>query len=134
MWRHNVSRNLSWKGQQGDMVGFIPADCVMHKAPQGRGYIKLEETEHHPWAGFKPSPEPVIAGHEFHYSALENLDTNVKFAYRVKRGAGINGILDGIVINNTLASYAHLRDTATNHWAQRFIQFVQYCKQENRKM
>ena len=123
-----LSRQLSWKGNSGEMVGFIPADCVMHKAPQGRGYIKLEETADHPWGPFKPSPEPVIAGHEFHYSALENLDTNVKFAYQVKRGAGINGKADGIVINNTLASYAHLRDTAANHWAQRFIQFVQHCK------
>ncbi len=123
-----LSRNLRWKDQQGEMVGFIPADCVMHEAPQGRGYIKLQETEHHPWANFKPTPEPVIAGHEFHYSALENLDPEVRFAYTVKRGSGVNGQSDGIIINNTLASYAHLRDTAANHWAQRFVQFVQHCK------
>ena len=126
-----LSRSLSWQGESGEMVGFIPADCVMHKAPQGRGYIKLEETAHHPWSPFKPSPEPVIAGHEFHYSALENIDSSVKFAYNVKRGSGINGQNDGIVINNTLACYAHLRDTASNHWAQRFVQFVQHCKQLN---
>jgi len=123
-----LSRNLQWQDQSGEMVGFIPADCVMHKAPQGRGYIQLEETALHPWGSFQPSPQPIIAGHEFHYSALENLPTDVKFAYQVKRGAGINGEADGIVINNTLASYAHLRDTAANHWAQRFIQFVQQCK------
>ena len=129
-----LSRSLSWNEQKGEMVGFIPADCVMHKAPQGRGYIKLEETRHHPWVPYKPSPEPVIAGHEFHYSALENLDMNVKFAYQVKRGSGINGKSDGIVINNTLACYAHLRDTAANHWAQRFIQFVQDCKQKKSEL
>ena len=123
-----LSRNLNWNEQHGEMVGFIPADCVMHTTPQGRGYIKLEETEAHPWATFKPQPSPVIAGHEFHYSALENLDPDVKFAYRVKRGSGITGEYDGIVINNTLACYAHLRDTASNHWAQRFVQFVQLCK------
>ncbi|VAW65378.1 Protein similar to cobyrinic acid a,c-diamide synthetase clustered with dissimilatory sulfite reductase [hydrothermal vent metagenome] len=123
-----LSRSLSWQEQQGEMVGFIPADCVMHSTPQGRGYIKLEETAHHPWAQYKPSPEPVVAGHEFHYSALENLDPGLKFAYKVKRGAGINGEHDGIIINNTLANYAHLRETTANHWAQRFIQFVQHCK------
>jgi len=100
----------------------------MHNTPQGRGYIKLEETPEHPWSSFLPTPEPVIAGHEFHYSALENLDPDLIFAYRVKRGAGITGEFDGIVINNTLACYAHLRDTASNHWAQRFVQFVQHCK------
>ena len=123
-----LSRSLRWKAQQGEMVGFIPADCVMHTAPQGRGYIKLQETPQHPWADFEPSPEIVIAGHEFHYSALENLDPQTRFAYTVKRGAGINGVSDGIIINNTLASYAHLRDTSANHWAQRFVQFVQHCK------
>lgn len=123
-----LSRSLKWNQQSGEMVGFIPADCIMYEKPQGRGYIKLEETENHPWHDFQPEPEPVIAGHEFHYSALENIDSDVKFAYRVKRGSGINGQYDGIVINNTLACYAHLRDTASNHWAQRFIQFVQHCK------
>jgi len=123
-----LSRSLRWKDQQGEMVGFIPADCVMHKTPQGRGYIKLQETPQHPWAQYKPSPEPVIAGHEFHYSALENLHPQTQFAYKVKRGAGVNGESDGIILNNTLASYAHLRDTGANHWAQRFIQFVQHCK------
>ncbi len=123
-----LSRTLNWKDQHGDMVGFIPADCVMHKTPQGRGYIQLKETAHHLWSAFKPSPEPVIAGHEFHYSALENIDANVKFAYQVKRGSGINGKADGIVLKNTLACYAHLRDTAANHWAQRFVQFIQHCK------
>ena len=127
-----LSRSLQWKQENGEMVGFIPANCIMHETPQGRGYIKLEETESHPWGGFEPAPETVIAGHEFHYSALDKLDGDVKFAYRVKRGAGIDGHNDGIVINNTLASYAHLRDTASNHWAQRFIQFVQHCKTQNR--
>ncbi|VAW64510.1 Protein similar to cobyrinic acid a,c-diamide synthetase clustered with dissimilatory sulfite reductase [hydrothermal vent metagenome] len=123
-----LSRSLNWKDQRGEMVGFIPADCMMHKTPQGRGYIQLRETAHHLWSAFKPSPEPEIAGHEFHYSALENIDANVKFAYQVKRGSGINGKADGIVIKNTLACYAHLRDTAANHWAQRFVQFIQHCK------
>jgi len=123
-----LSRRLNWQDQHGKMVGFIPADCVMHETPQGRGYIQLEETSSHPWGNFKPTPDATIGGHEFHYSALENLQAGVKFAYKVKRGSGINGESDGIVIKNTLASYAHLRDTATNHWAQRFVQFVQQCK------
>lgn len=127
-----LSRKLSWSDQQGDMVGFIPADCVMHDKPQGRGYIQLEETPTHPWHEYPPQPSPVISAHEFHYSSLENLAPDVKFAYRVKRGSGITGEFDGIIINNTLACYAHLRDTASNHWAQRFVQFVQHCKRTKR--
>lgn len=127
-----LSRSLSWDEQQGEMVGFIPADCVMHEKPKGRGYIQLEETTSHPWLDYLPQPAPVISAHEFHYSSLENLDPDVKFAYRVKRGSGITGEFDGIIINNTLACYAHLRDTASNHWAQRFVQFVQHCKRTKR--
>ncbi|VAW55698.1 Protein similar to cobyrinic acid a,c-diamide synthetase clustered with dissimilatory sulfite reductase [hydrothermal vent metagenome] len=146
-----LSRQLSWKDQTGEMVGFLPADCIMHKRPQGRGYVKLLETADHPWnvtdgnvtddiaienskttqtdeTIASISPEQTIAAHEFHYSALENLELDVKFAYQVKRGSGINGESDGIVINNTLACYAHLRDTAANRWATRFISFVQHCK------
>ncbi len=136
-----LSRQLRWNNQKGDMVGFIPADCVMHKRPQGRGYVKLQESKNHPWRisdtiqtsdkqAFN-SPEQVIAAHEFHYSSLENLQLDVKFAYQVKRGAGINGKSDGIVIKNTLACYAHLRDTTANHWTARFIRFVQHCKKES---
>lgn len=127
-----LSRSLSWNEQQGDMVGFIPADCIMHEKPQGRGYIQLEETPSHPWLDCPPQPAAVISGHEFHYSSLENLQPDVKFAYRVKRGSGITGKFDGIVMNNTLACYAHLRDTKNNHWAQRFVQFVQHCKRTKR--
>lgn len=120
-----LTRSLKWKGQQAEMVGIIQADTIMHERPQGRGYIRLTETEHHLWA---PQSEHEIAGHEFHYSALENLDPNTEFAYRVQRGTGIDGEFDGIVYKNLLACYAHLRDTRANHWASRFVNFVRRCK------
>ncbi len=123
-----LTRRLDWQGQSGEMVGFVPADCVMHATPQGRGYIKLEATDLHPWTNYLPATDSIISGHEFHYSALENLDPDIEFAYRVKRGHGIDGQSDGIIIKNTLACYAHLRDTASNHWAQRFVQFIEHCK------
>jgi cobyrinic acid a,c-diamide synthase len=126
-----LSRSLEWQDKKADMVGVIPADTVMHERPQGRGYIRLQETEHHPWCQMEPKPDLVIAGHEFHYSALENLDPAVSFAYRIVRGTGIDGHNDGIVIHNMLACYAHLRDTRSNHWAQRFVQFVRQCKTQH---
>ena len=123
-----LSRSLHWQGQSAQMVGVIPADTVMHERPQGRGYIRLQETEHHPWAAYGPRPEGDIAGHEFHYSALENLDPGLSFAYRIGRGTGIDGHNDGLVYRNLLACYAHLRDTSSHRWAQRFVQFVRACK------
>ena len=123
-----LSRSLEWQGKKAEMVGIIPADTVMYEKPQGRGYIRLKETSDHPWSGIGPIPDEVIAGHEFHYSALENLDPTPGFAYRIVRGTGIDGQNDGIVYRNMLACYAHLRDTSSNHWARRFVQFVRRCK------
>lgn len=114
-----LCRSLTWNGKRGKMLGVVPADVVMHERPQGRGYVRLEETAAHPWPGGSE-----IAAHEFHYSALENVATDVQFAYRVKRGFGIDGQHDGIRYRNLLASYAHMRDTRQNHWAQRFVEFV----------
>ncbi len=120
-----LSRSIKWHNKKCEMVGVIPADSVMHDTPQGRGYIRLEETEQHLWHA---TPTNEIAGHEFHYSSLENIDSSIHFAYRVKRGSGIDGEHDGIVYKNMLACYAHLRDTRANHWASRFVNFVRECK------
>jgi len=117
-----LSRSISWHGECRKMVGVIPADCVMHERPQGRGYVSLQETPYAPWP---PGPQAQeFAAHEFHYSALENLPDKLQFAYEVKRGTGIDGRHDGIVMYRLLACYSHMRDTAQHHWAGRFVEFV----------
>jgi len=117
-----LSRSIHWHGECREMVGVIPADCVMHERPQGRGYVRLQETAYAPWP---PGPQAQeFAAHEFHYSGLENLPDGLQFAYQVKRGSGIDGRHDGIVMHRLLACYSHMRDTAQHHWAGRFVEFV----------
>jgi cobyrinic acid a,c-diamide synthase len=121
-----LSRSLSWRGECREMVGIIPGDCVMHDRPQGRGYVQLQETPQAPWP---PGPQlQSFAAHEFHYSSLENLPDTLQFAYEVRRGTGIDGRHDGIVIHRLLACYSHMRDTARHHWAGRFIEFVRRAR------
>ena len=117
-----LSRSLIWNGQQAPMVGVIPGDAVMHTKPQGRGYVKLQETADMPWPG--GDTLHTINAHEFHYSRLENLTTTGKFAYRMQRGTGIDGQHDGWIYRNLLASYTHMRDTSQFRWAQRFVEFI----------
>jgi cobyrinic acid a,c-diamide synthase len=117
-----LTRRLTWNGRHTDMVGVIPADTVMHERPQGRGYVRLRETAHAPWPSANPAGE--FAAHEFHYSSLENITATLTFAYEVQRGTGVDGKHDGIVVNNLLACYSHMRDTQQHHWAQRFVAFV----------
>lgn len=50
-----------------------------------------------------------IRGHEFHYSKIEDLSSDSKYAYSMKRGIGIDsGKHDGVLIYNSIASYMHL--------------------------
>ena len=121
-----LARRIRWSGRDCEMVGAIPADVVMHRRPRGRGYVVLEPTGEAPWA---PSAQGPLHAHEFHHSSLENLSgADLRYAWRVRRGHGIDGERDGIVIGNLLASYTHLRDVEGCRWAERFVAFVRDCK------
>jgi cobyrinic acid a,c-diamide synthase len=123
-----LSRQISYKGQTHAMVGAIPGDVLMHNKPVGRGYVHLTENRLHPWPVLAEN-ESAIRAHEFHYSSLQNLPQDSKFAYRVTRGHGIDGEHDGYLRNNLFASYAHLRSAGNCHWATRFVKFVRQLKQ-----
>ena len=122
-----LCRRLTWGAKVRKMAGVIPVDVMMHAKPQGRGYVSLRETASHPWPSGSAG-ESMVSAHEFHYSALSELPGNMDFAYRVERGYGLDGANDGIVYRNLLASYAHLRDTRSHPWAERFVKFVRTCR------
>jgi cobyrinic acid a,c-diamide synthase len=122
-----LARSIAYEGRTHEMAGAIPGDVVMHAKPVGRGYVHLSENPEHPW------PRPMeraheIRAHEFHYSSLENLPDDVKFAYQVVRGHGIDGKNDGLIVNNLLASYTHLRTIGDCYWAARFVAFARRVK------
>lgn len=125
-----LARGIEWNGRRAEMAGVVPADIVMHARPVGRGYVHLRETGRGLWPAPQAGEAALIRAHEFHYSSVENLAPGTRFAYDVERGHGIDGRHDGIVHKNLLASYAHLRDVAGNHWARRFVDFVRRCKLE----
>ncbi len=119
-----LSRSIDYQGHTYSMVGAIPGDVKMHDKPVGRGYVHLKEDETHPWP--RPNaPAKQIKAHEFHYSSLENLPADSRFAYHVERGYGIDGERDGLVLHNLLASYTHLRTIGSCYWATRFVSFIQ---------
>ena len=119
-----LSRGITYQGRTYQMVGAIPGDVQMHDKPIGRGYVHLKEDEEHPWP--RPDmPAKQIKAHEFHYSSLENLSPDTRFAYHVERGHGINGERDGLILHNMIASYTHLRTIGSCYWATRFVAFIQ---------
>jgi cobyrinic acid a,c-diamide synthase len=122
-----LTRSLRWRERRAEMVGVIPADTVMHAKPQGRGYVRLRDTGRGPWA---LAPGTEVRAHEFHYSSLENTAPGLTYAYEVLRGTGIDGRHDGIVHQNLLACYTHMRHLDANPWATRFVDFVRRHKRE----
>jgi cobyrinic acid a,c-diamide synthase len=63
-----------------------------------------------------------LRGHEFHYSSIENVARDSRFAYSMKKGKGITGDKDGFIINeNGLAAYMHLHFADTK-LADRLVQ------------
>jgi len=119
-----LSRSIEWSGDNAQMVGAIQGDCQMHAKPQGRGFTRLQPTDDHPWN----LQFSEFSAHEFHYASINNLPANTRYAYKVTRGHGINGKNDGIIINNLLANFCHLRNTGQSPWVKWFVDFVRNCK------
>ena len=68
-------------------------------------------------------------GHEFHYSQLESVSSDSQFAFSLDIGEGIKNHQDGLIQNNTLASYGHLYFDSSNYAEI----FVKNCLNESRK-
>ena len=83
------------------MIGVIDADTVMTKR------LTLNYTE-------ADCDGPVFGktrlhGHEFHYSEMQDVAADSRFAYRMKKGKGVTDSRDGFIINeSSLAAYTHL--------------------------
>lgn len=121
-----LARGIRADGREVEMVGAIPGDIRMHSRPRGRGYALLSPTGSAPW---QPAGDDPLPAHEFHHSSIENLPADGwSHAYRVRRGYGLDGEKDGIVIGNLLASYCHLRDVQGCRWTRRFVDFLRRSK------
>ena len=74
----------------------------------------------------------MLPAHEFHYASLENLPANSDFAYAIKRGHGIDGRHDGLILGNLVATFSHHRSVGGGDWTARFIDFVRRRKQDRK--
>jgi cobyrinic acid a,c-diamide synthase len=99
-----LTRSITgYKGEkkQMKMAGIIQADTLM------TGRLTLNYTD----AECEGSifGKTHVRGHEFHYSSIENIASDSRFAYAMKKGKGVTGKQDGFIINdNGLAAYMHL--------------------------
>lgn len=114
-----LSRGVTYNGKTAEMVGALSCDVVIRHKPKGHGYMTLEPTGNSPWL----NSDAQIRAHEFHYGEVVN-NAHAAYAFRVTRGAGINGTHDGIVYKNVTAGFAHLHALGSPRWARDFVQFA----------
>ena len=108
------------KQRKSQMVGLIDAETQMHekmKLNYTRGQIQSRCVIS---SSSKSNKSTVFQGHEFHYSELRHISQDTRFAYDLSIGYGITKQKDGIVQNNTLASYGHLFFDSKN-FAKEFV-------------
>lgn len=99
-----LTRSISrYRGERKvrKMAGIVDADTIM------TGMLTLNYTDADCTASIFGNMH--LRGHEFHYSSIENIASDSRFAYSMKKGNGITGKHDGFIINdNSLAAYMHL--------------------------
>jgi cobyrinic acid a,c-diamide synthase len=110
-----LGERLLVNNQVYPMVGALPVDFVLQKRPQGHGYTVMEVAGINPY--YHVGDE--LRGHEFHYSRpLFTGEEGLKFAFKVNRGRGIDGLRDGVCRKNILATYTHVHAAGNPSWAK----------------
>ncbi len=101
-----------------EMVGVIPGKTIMgHKRVVNYNVGRFVRDNVIGKAGNS------FIGHEFHHSEIVELPENTIFAIKLERGEGIKGELDGVLVKNTMAAYAHLHAASYTEFAGSFVDF-----------
>lgn len=120
-----LTRSITqFDGKKHSMVNLFDADTIMDKKLT-LNYTEAKVTS--PCLLAKVGKK--IRGHEFHYSRIDNIPKDSKFAYQLSKGKGVNGSKDGLVEYNTLASYMHV------HFANRSLaeNLLTACKEYSKR-
>ncbi len=107
------------KGGTFRMVGALPGRTIMgHKrvVSYNSGNFVIDSVIGKAGTSF--------IGHEFHHSEIVDIPGDTVFAIRLDRGTGIKGELDGMLVNNTMAAYAHLHAASYRGFAGSFVDFI----------
>jgi cobyrinic acid a,c-diamide synthase len=96
------------------MAGVLPVVFGFSKRPQGHGYTIVRVERDNPYF---PRGTRLL-GHEFHYSSVKSWNgTDANLTFGMQRGVGFLNGLDGVCVNNVLATYTHIHALGTPGWA-----------------
>ena len=109
-----LTKSISSENRKYKMVGIFDAETFMTKR------MKLNYTKGKIYPSIISERSHSIQGHEFHYSKLDSVSTDSKFAYELEIGDGIKNHKDGLIQYTSLASYGHLYFDSSNY-AENFV-------------
>lgn len=113
-----LTNSIDYDDKKFKMVGLLDAETKMTKK------MKLNYTKGTITSNCIISRSSKhLQGHEFHYSRLDSISSDLKFAYALDIGDGIKDHKDGIMEYNVLASFGHLYFDSSNYAKQ----FVENC-------
>lgn len=114
-----------FEGNRNEMVGLLDGETVMTRG------LTLSYTESTVLRdNILSRAGQRIRGHEFHYSKIENIPRDARFAYQMTRGVGIDGKHDGWLEYAVLAPYSHLHLASDDRLA---MNFVRACEEYGRR-
>ncbi|HSD04683.1 MAG TPA: cobyrinate a,c-diamide synthase, partial [Nitrosopumilaceae archaeon] len=119
-----LTKSIDYGSKKFKMIGLFDATTKMQKKLK-LNYTKATVSHNCIIA----NTENIIQGHEFHFSELESIRNDSKFAYSLSVGIGIKDKKDGLMEYNTLASYMHVHFARSNTAKK----FVQNCIKNSRR-
>lgn len=109
-----LTKSIFSENKKYKMVGVFDAETFMTKK------MTLNYTKGKITRSLISEKQHIIQGHEFHYSKLDSVSSDSKFAYELEIGDGIKNHKDGLLQYNSLASYGHLYFDSSNY-AENFV-------------
>ena len=109
-----LTKSISSENKKYNMVGIFDAETFMTKK------MTLNYTKGKINPSIISQKTHNLQGHEFHYSKLDSISSDSKFAYELDIGDGIINQKDGLIQYNSLASYGHLYFDSSDY-AKNFI-------------
>ncbi len=111
-----LGRDITVSGKPYPMAGVLPIRFELKQKPQAHGYTSLKVLKENPFL----KRGAVLKGHEFHYSKVTalKLKDSMALAYKMQRGTGIEGGMDGLTYKGVLATYTHLHALGHPEWAE----------------
>jgi cobyrinic acid a,c-diamide synthase len=102
------------------LAGVFPVRVALDKKPQGHGYVRLTVDGENPYFPIGT----VVNAHEFHYTHIVSGDDRARTVCALEFGKGCFRKRDGLVLNRTMATYAHLHALGVPQWAPALVRLA----------